>query len=285
MVNGKKLPLFIFMPRSGSTILFEAASSYAINNLGMISLGRNSEIFNRFMTDQVSLDTRTEVQKTLELFTLNNKNPQLPMTLHGVNPNIFGSSREAVIHKIKVLMKERERGFEHYIKIASSSFYQAPDEIMDLYKDRKFVLIRSKNLHDTALSLLYSKYTNLWHARSSNWHAWELAADEPVSIHTGLVETIWREIKVYRNMDNWEHKLSERGYDYNVVYKEDLISWDHICGEIDKIYETNEWRSYLTDDLLRSLPHKRKKDYKKLIKNYDQVSSLINERIREDFKL
>jgi len=281
----KKLPLFVFMPRSGSSILFEAASSYAINNLGMIPLGRNSEIFNRFMIDHVSLDTRDETQKSLELFMLNNKDPQYPMTLHGVSPNIFMSERESVIHKIRVLMKERERGFEHYIKVVAASFYQAPDEIMDLYKDRKFVLVRSRNIKDTALSLAYSQYTNLWHARSNNWHKWELAADEPVSIHTGLIEVIWRQIKVYRNMDNWEHKLSERGYDYTVIYKEDLTSWDNICSEIDKVYETDEWRWSLTDEQLRSLPHKRKKDYKKLIKNYDQISDLIDQRIRDDLKL
>lgn len=289
LVNGedmtKKLPLFVFMPRSGSSIIFEAARNYAINNLGMISLGRNSEIFNRFMVDHVSLDTLNETQKSLELFTLNNKDPKLPMTLHGVYPNIFTGPREAVIHKVRVLMKERERGFEHYIKVVASAFHQAPDEIMELYKDRKFVLIRSRNIKDSALSLVYSYYTNLWHARTSNWHKWEHAADEPVNIHTGVVANIWNEIKVYRNMDKWEHKLSERDYDYTVIYKEDLISWDHICGEIDKIYETNEWRGTLTDDTLRALPHKRKKDYKKLIKNYDQISSLIDERIKSDFKL
>lgn len=277
-----KLPLFVSMPRSGSTILFETAREYAVRQLGMRDLGRYSEIFNRFTYDVVAWNKEKETQAAMELFTINNKDPNMPMTVHLVNPPIFEGYRESVIHKIRVLMKEQEKGFEHYLKIMAFDFWQAPDELIELYKKRKFVLTRSRNIKNSAMSLIYSRYTNLWHARQSNWYKWEDAARDPVHINPGLVEVIWPQIKVYQNMDNWEHKLSERGLEYMVVYKEDLEDFDKVCGEIDKIYETNHWRETLSPELLSNLPFKREKNYKELISNYDQIYNLVSERLRTD---
>lgn len=278
-----KKPLFVSMPRSGSTILFELGKEYAVRNLGMKDLGKHSEIFSRYTHNMVAKDVYTDLQHSMELFLVNDKDPHYPANIHYVTPSFFASDREAIIHKIKVFMLEQDRGFEHYIKIMANSFVEAPEELMGLYKNRKFILTRSRNLRKSALSLVYSRTTGLWHYRNSNSEEWNSYKEDPIYINPGMVEVIWPDIKVYKNMDNWENKLSIRGADYMVIYKEDIENEDSLYGEVDKIFETRDWRETLTEDWAENLPQRIEKDYSKLIQNYDQIASLIDERLKQDF--
>ena len=284
-MSDKKLPLFVSLPRSSSTVMFEAGRAYAIRGLGMKDLAENSEFFRRFSSKYVSRNKQTNHEAVMELLPVNDRRENMPMKMHYCYPWMFDSHQQSVIHKIRVLAEERKRGNEYYVKAMAKDFWQAPDELLDFYKDRKIVFLRSRNIHRMAWSLVFAKCTNIWHVRGHQYDSFQklTQSDDKVIINKGLVTDVWPDLLVANNMDNWENKVAHRNIESVTVYHEDLKDFEGVCNVLDQIYETDRWRNFMPEGLEKTLPLKIEKDYKSWVLNYDEIDSLIRSKIKEDF--
>lgn len=284
-MSNKKLPLFVSLPRSSSTILFETGRAYAIRGLGMKDLAENSEFFHRFSNKYVSRNKQTNHEAVMELLPVNDPRENMPMKMHFTYPWMFKNHQQSVIHKLRVLMEERRRGNEYYVKAMAKDFWQAPDELLDFYRNRKIVFLRSRNLHRLAWSLVFAKATNIWHVRPNTLDKFNQLAnsDEQVIINKGIVTDVWPDLLVAKNMDNWENKVAHRGIDSVTVYHEDIKDFDGVCSVLDQVYETDAWRDFMPDGLQKTLPVKIEKNYQKWVMNFDEIDDLIRKKLNDDF--
>lgn len=284
-MSNKKLPLFVSLPRSSSTILFETGRAYAVRALGMRDLAENSEFFRRFSHKYVSRNKQTNHEAVMELLPVNDSREGMPMKMHYTYPWMFNTHQHSVIHKIRVLKEERRRGNEYYVKAMAKDFWQAPDELLEFYKDRKVVFLRSRNIYRMAWSLVFAKCTNIWHVRAHQMDKFlEMAnSGEQVVINKGIVTDVWPDLLVANNMDNWENKCALRGIESVTVYHEDIKDFDGVCSVLDQVYDTDKWREFMPDGLDKTLPQKIEKDYKKWVMNYDEIDTMIRQKIKDDF--
>ena len=180
--------------------------------------------------------------------------------MHYVWPSIFNSTKERNSYKIELLKKEKEKGREYNIK-GTLNLAENIKDVCDLFKDRKFILTKRKDVESMILSFFFAWESKLFHARSHNLDVYKGKMKQGVTVGQ---EIIFDYIDWLDQMEIVETYLKENNINHEVVYYEDLKDDD----DISEIIKTDEWKQYRNTN---DLPIRIDKDYSKLINNYDEV--------------
>lgn len=277
-----KLPIFFSNPRSKSTALQTLAAPYMENSLGLLPLGHQTEFFNEYSHRYFFEDQHQEVSKRAEYFPLNRENQAI--SHHFVYPPVYTSKTQRDGHKIQVLRNEKAEGREYNIKIMSDNItlnqekdHKWDRSILDFFADRAFVITRRRNVKTLAWSLLVSYHTNLWHKREANKGRYEDLYDNPITMNPELTLSVLESLKSTAMMDQFEDHIKKSGYESHTLYYEDLVTLEDMKDALDKVFDNKVWREYINDDFIqRSMPQQLNLDYKKIIKNYDEMEERID---------
>lgn len=284
-----KAPIFIAAPRSRSTALFSLAARAVEQKYGLLPLGQNTEFFNEWSWRNFVQDDVTGHSNRAEYFPINK---QGGLSHHYVYPPILNNRAERNNHKIQVLRHEKSQGRNYNVKIMAHNLfyrdekkYRTSEDIIDFFSDRQFVITRRKDIRGLALSSLVATHTKLWHKRNSNKDAYLNLYKNPITINPELCTVIRPDLEALMRMDSLEDTLSQRKYDYKVLYYEDLTTVDDMKKALDDVFQTDKWRATITDEFIEnSMPQNINLDYEKAIANYNKISTRVDTLIYDIFE-
>ena len=138
-------------------------------------------------------------------------------------------------------------------------------EILNFFKDRKIIVTEREDVESMYMSFFFAWESKLFHARSNNLELYKQTLKEGVTVPKQIILDY---IPFVKQMDTIKAYLKDNEFDYCVITYEELSNVNVISDKLG----TDEWKSYADWD---SLPVEVEKDYKTLIKNYDEVKQIL----------
>ena len=272
-----KQPFFLSPPRTRSSVLFQLMQFYAIKKLGLKPVRNHIELFLEFSHNDVFMDLKTNEQNLGELYPVVKPDG---LHVHFVSPPVFNNAQERNLHKLKVLQGAKENGNNYFIK-ATVNVVDTPNEILDFFSDRHWVITKRRNTEEFVLSFLYARTAKLFNARTHNVDRYRDTLDKGVVVADDLVQRVHILLDKTKKVYEIEQQLIVRNIDYSLAYYEDMPDWESLYNKITEIYGTQDWKEYLSEDFLDLVPIKVEKDYTKCILNYDDIIGSIRKQIEE----
>jgi hypothetical protein len=284
-----KAPIFLATPRSRSTALLTLSAPYLEAVQGLHVLGHQTEFFKEYSHRYFTRDVHMMRDNRMEYFPLNRENS--PISHHFVYPPIYADKLQRDGHKIQVLAHEKKSNREYLIKIMTSDIridwdkdYNWDKSIVDFFNDRKFVITRRKDIKGLAFSLLVSVHTDLWHKRQANENRYKALEENPITINPELCTVIIPDLKGAAMMDKFEEYIQRSGYEHHTFYYEDLTTLQDMKEALNQVFDGNVWQDFLSDAYVEQvMPQNLQLDYKKIIKNYDQIEKIVEQAIENIF--
>lgn len=259
-----KPPFFVSLPRTRSSVLFEIIRPFVLSKMGLLELNTHPEIFLQFSKSDIILNKRTNETYNTEIYpVVNNDN----LNIHYIYPHIFNNPIDRNLYKLKILKDLKTKNKNYYIKGTAQIAY-TPEQIIDFFSDRHFVITKRKSFTNLILSFLYSWHSGIFHAREHNLDHYKNKLKEGVIVDLHDIHKHMKNIKKMFDIDKY---IKSKKYDYSIVYYEDIEDKKNMYDQIDQILDTDEWRS-----MKGSVPIKLEKNYKESILNYNEVINEIN---------
>jgi hypothetical protein len=249
---------------------------YALTKLGMSRIVGHPEFFLEFSHTDMYFNTKTQRYDDLELYPIPNDNR---IDMHFIYPHVFNNSIDRIRHKMNVLKHEKDNGRDYYFK-GTMNIFDSYQEIIDFFADRKIIITRRHDIVEMAISYLYARNVKLFHAKGNNYDYYTSVLAKGTEINESELEDMPEYIKYLTFVDNVEHYIKDKNYNYCVTYYEDMETDDMINSKIDEIYETTEWRNSVKTTEA-STPIKVEKKYSNVIKNYTDVRSHLENIVKE----
>lgn len=243
---------------------------WAAKCYGLINL-TNPEFFLETVDNMEFVNSKTNTYYKSELYPLIQHNE---LKIHYIWPHVHGNREQRNLHKLEILKKLKNKG-KHYNIKGTTNIIATPNEVIDFFSDRHFVITRRKDMEQNALSLLYARATKLFNARSDNVKRYKKILKDGIYITQENLDVLPKYFEQWKKLNNLENLLNEKNLEYTVVYYEEMNSVNEIYSVIDNLYKTQQWRQHLPHD--SDIPILIEKNYKDVIHNYKEVV----ERIRQ----
>ncbi len=271
------IPFFISAPRTRSSVLFETAQYYCESALNLLPLGNHTELFLEFSQNAEFKDAKTNTTHISELYPVLQQDN---LNVHYVYPHIFANGKERNLYKLDILQQQKQKGINYNIK-GTLQIADTPDEIIDFYKDRHFVITKRRNLEDYLCSFLVALTTKLFHARPNNVDRYQDILDNQVTVKSDMLDKTKKLLDYTKKLWSLERYITDLDYTCTVTYYEDLDTQDNIHSTLTKILGTDTWQQYLPENYQQKIPIKIQKDYSKVISNYDEIISVLRQNINQ----
>ena len=259
-----KPPFFVSPPRTRSSVLFEIIRPFVLSKMKLLELKTHPEFFLQFSRSDIILDKRTNKTYNTELYPVVNNNN---LEVHYIYPHIFDNPIDRNLYKLKILKNLKTENKNYYIK-GTVQITHTPEQIIDFFSDRHFIITKRKNFTNLMLSFLYSWHSGIFHARGDNLDYYKNKLKEGIVVDTNDIHKHIRNIK---KMDKVIEYIKFKNYQHSIVYYEDIENEKDMYNEINKILGTDEWQS-----MKGYTPIKLEKNYKESILNYNEVINEIN---------
>lgn len=269
-----KPPFFMCAPRTRSSILFECASFYVNEKFGLINLKNHTELFLEFSRNAEFFDTKIGKKDVGEIYPI--VHPSGEMHIHFIYPHVFKTTKDRNDYKLQVLKTQQQKGYEYFIK-GTLEIVDSLEDVVDFFKDRHFVITKRRNIVDHALSFLVAWHTRIFHARTNNKERYISILEQGVHLPIdSLIDDLEVFLEYTFKMWNAEKLLKQRGYDYTVLYYEDLEDFQSIDVALSHIFNDSGWSKCLPTDWSEHVPIKINKQYENIVLNYDEVVLTID---------
>ena len=250
----------VSLPRTRSSVVYELLRGYNLHQ-GLKEVEGHSEFFLEWGRNMELCDRKVNQYHTTELYPVSHEDK---LEMHFVYPWILKTSEARNAYKINLLKKEKANGREYYIK-GTLNIGPGHEEILDFYKDRKIIITERDDVEAMYMSFFFAWESKIFHARKNNLDLYKSKLSEGVIVPKQIILDY---IPFVKQMDQIKTHLKENDFDYSVLTYEQLDDIDVIS----EVVGSDEWKKYADHD---SLPIKVDKDYKKLIKNYDEVKQIL----------
>lgn len=251
----------VSLPRTRSSVVCELLRGYNIHKHGLKEIEGQSEFFLEWGRNMELCDRKVDKYHTTELYPIAHKDG---IKMHYVYPWVLNDTKSRNLYKLDLLKAEKEKGHEYYVK-GTLNIAESCEEILDFYKDRKIIITERDDIESMYMSFFFAWESKMFHARRQNIDLYKRKLDEGVTIPHQIILDY---IPFVKQMDKIKTYLKDNDFDYSVITYEQLENTDIIS----EVLGTEEWEIYADFD---SLPIKIDKDYKKLIKNYDEVKQIL----------
>lgn len=265
-------PFLLGLPRTRSTIIYYKIEDYATKVLNLKSIDRHPEYFLEFSNTDLYFNTKTGTTKPLELFPFV-KDSKLDLKF--VWPPQFESTYDRNLYKINLLKSEKSFGREYYIK-GTINIFEGFQEILDFFKDRKIIITKRYDVAEMIISFVYALQIKMFHARIDNIDRYTELINNPILVDIKNLN-LEKYISILLFVNKIEDFLTKKNYNFTLVYYEDINTEEKLNNFISNVLETDTWKQYETKKI--ATPILVNKDYKKLIKNYNELKDYITERI------
>lgn len=251
----------VSLPRTRSSVVYELLRGYNTHKCGLKEIDGHSEFFLEWGRNMELCDRKVNQYHTTELYPVSHESG---IEMHFVYPWILKDTKTRNSYKIDLLKSEKEKGREYYIK-GTLNIAENCDEILDFFKDRKIIITEREDIESMYMSFFFAWESKIFHARKNNLDLYKIKLSEGVVVPK---EIVYDYIPFVKQMDKIKKYLKDNNFDYTVLTYEQLKNTDVISD----VLETEEWQIYAD---FESLPIEIDKDYKKLIKNYDEVKQIL----------
>ena len=271
-------PFFLSPPRTRSTVLYELTANYVKQKYNLLEIKNHSELFLQFNSSVVATNHRVNQTFPTEMIPLVYNDC---IHMHFIYPYMFENLRQRNLHKLDVLRQEKENGRNYHIK-GTLQVSETPEEIIEFFSDRHFVITKRRNTLDQLLSLLYAKETRQFTVRQID----NSMCTHAENLSNGVVISDYEEVARYvieksQAIYNLESVILDKGLTCSVVYYEDLNTTEKIFTALSTILDDADWHHSLPDDYENNLVIDMKMDYSKAIVNYEEVKSKLLDLIEE----
>ena len=271
-------PFFLSPPRTRSTVLYELTANYVKQKYNLLEIKNHSELFLQFNSSVVATNHRVNQTFPTEMIPLVYNDC---IHMHFIYPYMFENLRQRNLHKLDVLRQEKENGRNYHIK-GTLQVSETPEEIIEFFSDRHFVITKRRNTLDQLLSLLYAKETRQFTVRqidnSMRTHAENLSNGVVISDCEEVARYVIEKSQVIYNLESF---IRDKGLTCSVVYYEDLNTTEKIFTALSTILDDAAWHHSLPDNYENNLVIDMKMDYSKAIVNYEEVKSKLLDLIEE----
>jgi hypothetical protein len=251
----------ISLPRSRSTLVYELLRGYHIQKYGLKEIHNHPEFFLEWGRNMELCDRKVNKYFTTELYPVAHKNG---VEMHFVYPWILKDTESRNHYKINLLKQEKQLGNEYYIK-GTLNIAKNCKEILDFYKDRKIIITEREDVESMYMSFFFAWESKIFHARHNNLELYKNKLNKGVIVPEQIILDY---ILFVEQLNKIKQYLKDNNFNYSVLTYEDLENIDTISD----VVETDEWKNYAD---FNSLPIEIKKDYKKLIHNYNEVKEIL----------
>ena len=271
-------PFFLCPPRTRSTVLYELTANYVKHKYDLLEIGNHSELFLQFNSSVMATNYRINQSFPTEMIPIVHKNL---IHMHFIYPYMFENLRERNLYKLDVLRQEKEYGRNYHVK-GTLQVSETPEEIIEFFSDRHFVITKRRNTLDQLFSLLYAKQTKQFSVRKTD----NSTATHAKNLFDGVFITDYEEVARYvieksQSIYSLEKTIKDKGIPCSVVYYEDLDTTEKIFDAIGVILNDVNWHHFLPNDYENHLVIDMKMDYSKCITNYEEVKSKLLDLIEE----
>lgn len=252
----------ISIPRTRSSFLYESLRGYYKHVYNMPQPWGHPEIFLDWGRNMELVDRKVEVSHTTEIYPVSHKNE---MKVHFIYPPVFDNRYDRNVYKLNVLQQEKDLGREYYIK---GTLNIAPNmkEICDFYSDREIIFTTRDDKEKLYMSLMYAWTTKLFHARQNNLDLYKSRMDEGIVVD---LEDTRKTVEFINQNEIILDYLKDNNIKHTVVTYEQLENENVISD----VLGTDDWIQYREEDI----PIHIEKNYRTLIKNYDDVLAVLRE--------
>lgn len=274
------IPFFLSAPRTRSTILYEYASFYIKQKTNIMVLQNHSELFLEFSLNAQYTDLKTRKTFPAEMYPIINRDNNIVM--HFIYPYLHNNTRDRNLSKLDLLKKQRDKGYEYFFK-GTLEVLDSYEEIIDFYKDRNFIITKRRNLEEFCLSVVLAFTTKIFNPRRYNKEMYLSILENGIYVNIEEIKNDFLQCLKY-TFDLWnsETYFLKNGLKYKTVYYEDINTFNDIDKILGDILQDKDWDKCLPKNIEELLPIKIEKDYKRIIKNYDEVINFINVSIQEN---
>lgn len=197
------------------------------------------------------------------------------ITIHHVYPPIYPDIKTANHNKLLQLKKARIDGYEFNLK-GTIECTENAHEILDFYKNYKIIITKRRNLEDLVASTYFAVTVKAFHARPCNFDKYQLLLKTPVTLTKQQLTAAKDLLDYISNLWAMEDLAISNNIATHITYYEDLDSEEKIFNELDKIFETDDWRNYIPADYKLKIPQNIDKDYSKLVTNYSDIKDVVS---------
>lgn len=269
-------PFFLCAPRTRSSILFETMMYWAQDYYNLLPLHNHMELFLEISKNVLVHDAKIEESFEAELHPVVRPDG---IHIHYLWPPMFNNSVDRNLYKLDVLRELKNQGKNYNIK-GTINIIHTPEQVVDFFSDRHFVITKRRSLVDNTVSFAYAYMSKLFSARKNNIQLYKDKLEEGVTIPQQLLDRIPNHVKEMKQLEDVEKILDAKHIPYSIVYYEDMNTQDEIYKTIDGLYNTNSWKNSLPNNVDDLLTIHIEKDYSKAIHNYDQLVDYINRAIK-----
>jgi hypothetical protein len=272
-----KPPFFVCLPRTRSSILFETMQYWAEKNYGLLPLHNHTELFLEVSKNSEFFDAKIGTTHEAELYPIAKEDG---MHIHYSYPHVFNSGKDRNLHKLSVLKELKKQGKNYNIK-GTINIVHTPEEIVNFFNDRHFVITKRHDMVQNIISFLYAYTSKLFHAKHNNLDRYQQIWDQGVTVDEKLLNRIPDYISKVKVLNNIETILKQNNISYDIIYYEDMDTPENINNIIDNLYKTTEWRKHIPEYAKDKWPILLEKDYSQAINNYEivleKVKGFLNE--------